>query len=109
MRHPLSGLVRLSAAGTAALLTGGALVPAAPAPERIVDVAAEQGNVPRLGLDAFAQQRAVLDNHADATKRLATDVAAGRRSASDLVRRRREAGPHALRQPDGRSSRTGER
>jgi len=48
-------------------------------------VAVVQGNVPRLGLDAFAQRSAVLRNHVAATHRLAADVRAGRRSRPDLV------------------------
>ncbi|MCP9276028.1 apolipoprotein N-acyltransferase [Mycolicibacterium arenosum] len=43
-----------------------------------VTVAAVQGNVPRLGLEFNAQRRAVLDNHVRETKRLASDVRAGR-------------------------------
>ncbi len=50
-----------------------------------VNVAAIQGNVPRLGLDFNAQRRAVLDNHIAETKRLADDVQAGRAMAPDLV------------------------
>ena len=46
-----------------------------------VNVAAIQGNVPRLGLDFNAQRRAVLDNHIAETKRLADDVQAGRAMA----------------------------
>ena len=46
-------------------------------PSHVV-VAAVQGNVPRLGLDAFAQERAVTVNHVRETQRLAADVAAGR-------------------------------
>ncbi|GAA4930173.1 apolipoprotein N-acyltransferase [Streptomyces coeruleoprunus] len=48
-------------------------------------VAAIQGNVPRLGLDFNAQRRAVLDNHADRTKQLADDVAAGKVAQPDFV------------------------
>ena len=81
-----SWTMSLGATGAAALLLAGTvLVPAAPAAERTVTVAAVQGNVPRLGLDAFAQQRAVLDNHAQATRRLAADVEAGRSPRPDLV------------------------
>jgi apolipoprotein N-acyltransferase len=73
----------------AALLTGplAALVPAfpGPAPERVVTIAAVQGNVPRLGLDFNAQRRAVLDNHVRATEQLGADVAAGRVAQPDLV------------------------
>ncbi|MCS0637021.1 apolipoprotein N-acyltransferase [Streptomyces sp. LP05-1] len=48
-------------------------------------VAAIQGNVPRLGLDFNAQRRAVLDNHARRTERLAADVAAGKEPRPDFV------------------------
>ncbi len=48
-------------------------------------VAIVQGNVPRLGLDFNSQRRAVLDNHVNATERLAADVAAGRQRKPDLV------------------------
>lgn len=54
-------------------------------PERVVTVAAVQGNVPRLGLDFNAQRRAVLDNHVRATEQLASDAAAGRVPAPTLV------------------------
>ncbi|MBO4210940.1 apolipoprotein N-acyltransferase, partial [Micromonospora echinofusca] len=50
-----------------------------------VTVAVVQGNVPRLGLDFNAQRRAVLDNHVNATVRLAQDVAAGRVVQPQLV------------------------
>ncbi|MFN2626024.1 MAG: apolipoprotein N-acyltransferase [Mycobacteriales bacterium] len=42
----------------------------APRPVDTIRVAAVQGNVPRLGLDAFSQARQVLVNHADATAAL---------------------------------------
>jgi apolipoprotein N-acyltransferase len=48
-------------------------------------IAIVQGNVPRLGLDEFAQRRAVTANHAAETKRLAADVAAGRLPKPQLV------------------------
>jgi len=53
-------------------------------PSHVV-VAAVQGNVPRLGLDAFAQERAVTVNHLHETQRLAADVAAGRQPAPSFV------------------------
>ncbi|TQM45530.1 apolipoprotein N-acyltransferase [Pseudonocardia cypriaca] len=63
-----------------------ALVPATPnGDDRTVNIAAVQGNVPRLGLDFNAQRRAVLDNHVKATEQLAADVAAGRVPRPDLV------------------------
>ena len=46
-------------------------------PSHVV-VAAVQGNVPRLGLDAFAQARAVTVNHLTETERLAAAIQAGR-------------------------------
>ena len=50
-----------------------------------VTVAAVQGNVPGTGMDAFAERRAVLDNHLQATRDLAADVEAGEVDAPDLV------------------------
>ncbi len=48
------------------------------ADEPSVNVAAVQGNVPRLGLDFNAQRREVLDNHVRETVKLSEDVRAGR-------------------------------
>lgn len=59
-----------------------------PAPgeaERSVTVAAVQGDVPGQGMDAFAERRAVLNNHVAATKDLAADVSAGDTAPPDLV------------------------
>jgi apolipoprotein N-acyltransferase len=76
-------LVGLVAAG---LVLGAAqLVPAAGHAGPSAVVAVVQGNVPRLGLDAFAQRAAVLRNHAAATHTLAADVRAGRTPRPDLV------------------------
>lgn len=49
------------------------------------DIAAVQGNVPRLGLDFDTQRRAVLDNHVRETLGLAAEIDSGRRSRPDLV------------------------
>jgi apolipoprotein N-acyltransferase len=69
-----------------ALLVGGpALIPAAKPGATTKVVAIVQGNVPRLGLDFNAQREAVLENHVAETKKLAADVAAGRRPKPDLV------------------------
>lgn len=46
---------------------------------------AVQGNVPRAGLSFNAERRAVLDNHARATRQAAAAVAAGARPQPDLV------------------------
>lgn len=50
-----------------------------------VSVAAIQGNVPRLGLDFAEQRRAVLDNHARQTQKLADAVARGEQPQPDIV------------------------
>ncbi len=66
-------------------LTGG-VVPRPVAPQSgSAVVAAVQGNVPRRGLEALGQKRAVTANHAVRTEALARDVAAGRVPAPDLV------------------------
>jgi apolipoprotein N-acyltransferase len=60
---------------------GGAYAPWAPStaeePVRQVSVAAVQGDVPGEGMDAFAERRAVLDNHVQTTHDLAASIAAG--------------------------------
>jgi apolipoprotein N-acyltransferase len=48
-------------------------------------VAAVQGNVPGEGMDPFAERRAVLDNHSQATIDFAQQVRAGERPQPDLV------------------------
>lgn len=50
-----------------------------------VQVAAVQGNVPGEGMDPFAERRAVLNNHSEATIDFAAEVAAGERPAPDIV------------------------
>ncbi|ASO20406.1 Apolipoprotein N-acyltransferase [Actinoalloteichus hoggarensis] len=55
------------------------------AQEGTVTAALIQGNVPQLGLEFNAQRRAVLDNHAERTRELAADVAAGREPQPDIV------------------------
>jgi len=81
-------LVRFSRSWTA--LVGPALVVTAlvvptPTDGEQVTVALIQGNVPRLGLDAFSQRAAVLGNHVDATHQLAVEVREGRVPRPDLV------------------------
>ncbi|WP_448850725.1 apolipoprotein N-acyltransferase [Corynebacterium sp. 335C] len=80
----VSGLVLIAVA-----VAAGLAVPANdPAPrdgERVVRVAAVQGNVPRLGLGFNAQRRAVLENHAQATHDLAAAVREGREEQPDIV------------------------
>ena len=55
------------------------------APQGQVTVAAVQGNVPGDGLNAFAERRAVLDNHATATRNFAAKVDAGQAARPDFV------------------------
>ena len=54
-------------------------------PPPTLQVAAIQGNVPRLGLDFAAQRMAVLENHARETHKLAQAVAAGEQAQPDIV------------------------
>ncbi|HET7690870.1 MAG TPA: apolipoprotein N-acyltransferase [Nocardioidaceae bacterium] len=56
--------------------------PDAPTTARIAVV---QGNVPGEGMEAFAERRAVLDNHVEATLELADRVARGEVEQPDLV------------------------
>jgi apolipoprotein N-acyltransferase len=83
--------VRAGAAlGACALLACAAsAVPTGPGPtEDIatpVQVATVQGDVPGVGLDAFSERRAVLDNHVRATLDLADRIDAGSSARPDLV------------------------
>jgi apolipoprotein N-acyltransferase len=85
----LTGRTAVRAAGFAGaalvLAVAPLAVPTVQPAGRGVVVAIVQGNVPRLGLDFNEQRRAVLDNHVEATIRLAADVAAGRAARPDLV------------------------
>lgn len=81
----------LAAAGIAAVVAGPLAIslPTAGtsrggAPSSVV-VAAIQGNVPRLGLEPFAQRRAVTENHLRETERLSREVAAGRAPQPQFV------------------------
>jgi apolipoprotein N-acyltransferase len=66
------------------LLVVALLVPT-PTDGPAVTVALVQGNVPRLGLDAFEQRAAVLRNHVAATHDLAAAVRSGSTPRPDLV------------------------
>jgi apolipoprotein N-acyltransferase len=72
-------------AALACLLPGLAVPLPTAAEDGELQVAAVQGNVPRPGLEFNAERRAVLDNHAAETRRLAEAVAAGDAPAPDLV------------------------
>ncbi len=79
-RAPLRGLAAVLAP-CLLVATGSALSPGTPPtnadPGRFVSVAAVQGDVPGVGMDAFAERRAVLDNHVRATHELADRIEAG--------------------------------
>ena len=103
-RTPVRALAGVAAALAVACLAS--LLPwtTSTAGDARVRVAAVQGNVPGEGLEAFAERRAVLDNHVSATERLA--AAGARRQgapagpggvAGELLRHRplhRPGGPH---------------
>ncbi len=90
-RHP----VRAAAAPLVAAALLGALSPALPTglahadadsdTGRTVRVALVQGNVPGTGAEGLGEQRAVVANHVDATRRYAEAVDAGSAEAADLV------------------------
>lgn len=83
-RKVLSGAVRVAAA--AALVLVSLLLPVGLAGAAgSVTVAAVQGNVPGDGLGAFAERRAVLDNHASATRTFAARIDAGQATAPDFA------------------------
>jgi len=72
--------------GAVAIVGVSLLLPAqAAGPGREIVVAAVQGNVPGEGMDAFAERRAVLHNHSDATRNFSAEVANGARPAPDIV------------------------
>jgi apolipoprotein N-acyltransferase len=74
-------------AGAAAVSVLGLLLPVGVAGPGAgtATVAIVQGNVPRMGLDFTAQRQAVLENHVQATIKLAEQVAAGQTRQPDLV------------------------
>jgi apolipoprotein N-acyltransferase len=76
--------IGVALAAAAVVLVAAPLVPT-PTSGNDVTVAIVQGNVPRLGLDAFSQRAAVLHNHANATHDLAAAVRAGTQPQPDLV------------------------
>jgi apolipoprotein N-acyltransferase len=51
----------------------------------VLRVAAVQGNVPGSGMNPFAERRAVLNNHAQATADFAAEVRAGTQQPPDVV------------------------
>lgn len=84
-RRTAAGAVALTALVPVALALVGVAIPAPTGGLRTVVVAAVQGNVPELGLDAFTEDMAVVRNHAQATAQLAQRVAAGQAPKPDVV------------------------
>ncbi len=82
-RTPLRAVVGVAVAAGLACLAS--VVPYDAGRGPTVTVAAVQGNVPGKGLEAFAERRAVLDNHVEATLELADRVDAGTSPRPDLV------------------------
>ncbi|WP_345627372.1 apolipoprotein N-acyltransferase [Rugosimonospora acidiphila] len=74
-----------AALGAVLVVLAGLVVPLTQPNGKTLTVAVIQGNVPRLGLDFNAQRRAVLDDHANATLKLAQRVAAGTAKQPDIV------------------------
>ena len=87
-RTPVRGVAAVLVPSLLAV-SGGVLRSESPSPSvdpsRSVSVAAVQGDVPGEGMEAFAERRAVLNNHVAATHQLAERVADGRRPQPDLV------------------------
>ncbi|HEY2794061.1 MAG TPA: apolipoprotein N-acyltransferase [Micromonosporaceae bacterium] len=71
--------------GAAVVIVLGLAVPTSKPNGAAIQVAIVQGNVPRLGLEFNAQRRAVLDDHVNATRALAAEVAAGKVKQPDIV------------------------
>jgi apolipoprotein N-acyltransferase len=81
-------LAALATAATAGVALAGALLPVDGAgfAQRIVPVAAVQGDVPHArSLPDLLRASTVTDNHAAATRALAAEVASGARPAPDMV------------------------
>lgn len=78
-------LAALAVVGALVVFLGGGLVPRPSTGEREAQVSAVQGNVATPGLEFNSVRRAVLDNHAGTTGRLADAVAAGDVPQPDLV------------------------
>jgi apolipoprotein N-acyltransferase len=82
-RRPLA---LASVAAALALTVGSAALPVGIAgADGTTQIAAVQGNVPGEGMDPFAERRAVLDNHSQATIDFAQQVKAGERPQPDVV------------------------
>lgn len=87
-RQLLRGVAALAAVVVLLVAASAPPLPGSPGPTddpAVVTIAAVQGNVPGVGLDAFSERRVVLDNHVQATHELADRVDAGEAPQPDLV------------------------
>jgi apolipoprotein N-acyltransferase len=78
---PAAGAVALAALTTAA----GYAVPVPTGADETVGIAVVQGNVQRPGMDFLGRRMQILNNHVEATMRLAADIDAGRTQRPELV------------------------
>ncbi|WP_435796554.1 apolipoprotein N-acyltransferase [Kitasatospora indigofera] len=87
LRGPLRSprAAALAALGAVAAVLAGYAVPVPTAADDTLKVAIIQGNVPNPGMDFLGRPMQVLNNHAEATEKLAADIAAGRRERPDVV------------------------
>ena len=70
---------------SAAVLCAGLLVPVPTGAKDHVKIAVVQGNVQQPGLHFLGREMMILDNHVNATLKLAADIKAGRAPKPDLV------------------------
>jgi apolipoprotein N-acyltransferase len=86
---PRTAAALLPAAGalvlSAAILCAGLLVPVPTGAKDHVKIAVVQGNVQQPGLHFLGREMMILDNHVNATLKLAADIKAGRAPKPDLV------------------------
>lgn len=80
-----AGLAAAASLAGALALGPAALAVPIPASGRPITVAVIQGNVPRLGLDFLGQRKAVLNNHVQRTRELASRVRSGELPRPELV------------------------
>jgi apolipoprotein N-acyltransferase len=84
-RTPVRAVLAVAAALVLACGAAAAPWPATRSTDPRVTVAAVQGNVPGEGLDAFEERRLVLDNHVEATQKLAARIDAGEAPRPDFM------------------------
>lgn len=83
LRGALPAVEAIALAGAVTL--AGFLVPVPTDADDTVNIAVVQGNVQQPGMDFLGRPMKILNNHVEATLRLAEDVKAGRKPQPDLV------------------------